>query len=285
LKNKIFKLLQNKKFQKKFRKFNLFLCLISIIFIFEAYRSLAYSNQYNFSLFFTPLIYLFLNYVFGILMWINYMKRNYDGASINYLSAWLLGRLTRYIPGGVSTFSTRMDQFLPKEKDHKKLFRGLIEEQFIGPILIIFTIGFLYLYGLEEIKSIEIFSIFFIVFILFRYLFLKVNGNRVTILTSPTYMFFNILTMFFFIFTLSLNFFELDPLINTIIYQFSTSISLLFVGVPAGLGIREFIYLNIETKEIQGNLVAMFALSIRYHMLFLDFMSGIFGLILRFFKK
>lgn len=218
-------------------------------------------------------------------MWTNYMKRTYKGLSKDYLVAWLLGRLTRYIPGGFSTISTRVDQVLPQDKDHKKLLKGLIEEQFIGPFLTIITIGFLYLYGLEDLKIMEVFFIFFIVYVVFRYLFLNFVTKETSILTNPFYMFFNIFTMFLFLFIISSYFYESNSLLNTIRYQLSTSVSLLFVGVPAGLGIREFIFINFETEVLSKNLIVLYALSVRYHMIFLDFLCGISGLFLRAFKK
>ena len=68
-------------------------------------------------------------------------------------------------------------------------------------------------------------------------------------------------------------------------YQFSSAVSLFFVGVPAGIGVREAIFYlvsNIEFKEIE---ILQLLIQIRLYNFVADLMFGIYGFTKVYLKK
>ena len=80
------------------------------------------------------------------------MKRNYGGSSANYFYTWALSKLGKYIPSGIMILTSRLNQKLPKNKDSKNIFIGLLEEQFLLPLTGFLSSLFFLMFRVENYK-------------------------------------------------------------------------------------------------------------------------------------
>ena len=277
--------LQNEKFQKKIKYVNLLLALFCLIFILNFYIENKLEIKLNTKTFYFEVIFLTLISLISANVWSDYMVANYKGSKFDYFNNWSFSKLGRYIPMGIMVLSVRLNQDLPKNKNSNKILFGLIEEQFLGPILCLPALCISLLFG-DGVSLLYWYLVCqLIVFIIFRKIYFKINHGLVSLLNFPAfYVSSLVLNVVFFTFiavNLELN----DPFRLGLLYSISTSIALLFPGVPAGLGIREAIFFiwsneagaNVETIEL------MF--QVRIVTIFVDLLFGLWGIAKIYFFK
>lgn len=277
-------LLSNESHQRRLTKINLFLAILSSIFIYFLYMDIQETLTLRYS--FKPLeiAVLVINYILGIKIWQKFSYNNYGENFGKDYSHWAFSRIGRYIPGGLAVLSMRISEKIPKEKNKSNQLFGILEEQFLSPLIIIFT--FLIFYFLPiNFSGIVLTVVFFITFFTFRFLYLKVVKNSKSILLSPLLIIFHVLSFFAFLLIVAHNLGLEEPQIAAVYYQFSTSLSLLFVGVPAGIGIREMIFYFISENLISKEYLFLILFQTRVNILICDIIFGLIGFYNIYIKK
>lgn len=256
----ILKKLESEKNQKNIKKFNITLSFLAIFFIARLYSefnltSFKITNKFILALV-IQLCVLFLSYK----IWRNFLINNNVEINSSYLDNWSQANINKYIPGGIGLSITRFSIAKNLSMDSKKLFFGMIEDQLKG-ILIVFPFIIASFIFVSELQK-NYFYIFSIVLTL--YLLSKISNQY-----SKKFNFISLFSKnFIFIFLsnitqVGVNFLVLSTLLETtnvqliyisILYSVSASLSLIFIGSPAGLGIRELIFYiyssNLLTNEI-----------------------------------
>lgn len=277
-------LISNESYQLRLSKINLILALLSSIFIYFVYVDIQETLNLRYSFNILEILVLVSNYVLGIRLWKKFLYNNYgENLRIDY-SHWAFSRIGRYIPGGLAVLSMRIAEKIPKEKNKLNQLFGILEEQFLSPLIIIFT--FL-LFSLLPVNfnGVALIIIFLITFFTFRFIYLKIIKNSKSILLSPLLIIFHVLSFFVFLFIVAQNLGFEEPQIAAVYYQFSTSLSLLFVGVPAGIGLREMIFYFISENSFSKEYLFLILFQTRVNILICDILFGLIGFYNIYIKK
>lgn len=282
--DKLVNLIKSSKFQKNLKKFNFLLTLLSFLIIFETFQNSNFTNLnffYSNSIFLTGLLLYFAN----LIIWSRFMSSNYEQFSPSYFINWSRSRLGRYIPSGVLLVTTRLEENLSEGKNSKKILFGLLEEQFLFSIVGIFTVSLYLNFQVFNNPYLNFFTASFVVVLIIKifYLYLRIE------FTSLINFFFN------FILIINLNFIFLEMISAELnledsyqiaaLYFLSTCLGLLFVGVPAGIGIRELIFLNITTNFFDEIYILEVLIATRVIYLLFDILFGLLGNIFYFINK
>jgi len=258
--NYILKQLESEKNQTKIKKFNIALSFLAIFFIARLYSefnltSFKITNRFTLALV-IQLVVLFLSYK----IWRNFLINNNVEINSSYLDNWSQANINKYIPGGLGLSITRFSIAKNLSMDSKKLFFGMIEDQFKG-ILIVFPFIIASFIFVSELQK-NYFYLFSIVLTL--YLLSKISNKYSKKLNFKSLFSKNFIFIFLSNITqVGVNFLVLSTLLEStnvqliyisILYSVSASLSLIFIGSPAGLGIRELIFYiyssNLLTNEI-----------------------------------
>lgn len=282
--DKLVNLIKSSKFQKNLKKVNFLLTLLSFLIIFETFQNSNFTNLnffYSNSIFLTGLLLYFAN----LIIWSRFMSSNYEQFSPSYFINWSRSRLGRYIPSGVLLVTTRLEENLSEGKNSKKILFGLLEEQFLFSIVGIFTVSLYLNFQVFNNPYLNFFTASFVVVLIIKifYLYLRIE------FTSLINFFFN------FILIINLNFIFLEMISAELnledsyqiaaLYFLSTCLGLLFVGVPAGIGIRELIFLNITTNFFDEIYILEVLIATRVIYLLFDILFGLLGNIFYFINK
>ena len=256
----ILKKFESKKNQNFIKRFNSILSLIAIFFIVRLFSEYSFTNFKFTNLFILALIMqiIFLFTLFGI--WRNFLLNNNVDPNTSFIENWSQANVNKYIPGGIGSSITRFSISKNLSKDSKKIFFGMIEDQTRGAILVLpYMMASFFFEGLLEKNFLYLFTFTTSLFLIF-----KVSKVYSTKLNFKS-LFIDNLTFITFSCALqiAINFTILSTLLNStysqliyisILYFVSASLGLLFIGSPAGLGIREFIFYiyasNLLTSEI-----------------------------------
>lgn len=263
--------------QKKLKKFNLFMSLISLIFITKIF--FEYRNKLLIKfLFFSPSFYIaVISYLAAAYLWSKLMKDNYGGNILDYFYNWCFSKIGKYIPSGLMLFSVRLNQKNTINKNPKSIFYGLIQEQFIFPLVQIPALAICIINNL----NFNIFLLYgilsFLIFYLLKFIFYKLRNNAKTLLNYPIVFLVisNLQLLILFNIAVYLNY--QNPSKIALYYFLSSSLGLLFVGVPAGIGIREFIFYKITNNFLDETIFLEYVLSVRILFLLVDLLFGIVG--------
>lgn len=213
--------------------FNLLLSMISILYLIREIITLDFEIEFRYS-------YLFLIYIFSQFFYAKswrYLVKHHTKINNKHLEiSWLTSVIGRYTPFKVGIPLLRKT-FFEESFSTRKLLNCLIREHILT-FSISMLLGVLLLFnGLESIQ------LFFIVFLFFIF---KIFGSDY----FNYYLISQLISLIFIIFAI----YEVTGTINfnlAIMYVFSSGISLLFIGSPAGIGIREAIFLNfLEFSKI-----------------------------------
>ena len=277
-------LLSNESLQLRLTKINLFLAILSSIFIYFIYRDIQeiLTLRYTFNI--LEIVVLLSNYILGIKIWQKFSHNNYGENFGKDYSHWAFSRIGRYIPGGLAVLSMRISEKIPKEKNKSNQLFGILEEQFLSPLIIIFTLLIFYLLPIN-FSGVILIVIFLITFFTFRFIYLKIIKNSKSILLSPLLVVFHVLSFFAFLLIVAYNLGLEEPQIAAVYYQFSTSLSLLFIGVPAGIGIREMIFYFISENLISKEYLFLILFQTRVNILICDIIFGLIGFYNIYIKK
>jgi len=256
----ILKKLESEKNQQKIKKFNAALSILAIFFVARLYSefnltSLKITNKFTLAVL-VQVVVLFISYK----IWKNFLINNNVEINSSYLDNWSHANINKYIPGGIGLSITRFSIAKNLSMDSKKLFFGMIEDQFKG-ILIIFPFiiaSFIFVGELQKNYF------YFSSIALTLYLLSKFSNQYSKRLNFKSLFSNNFINIFLSnIMQVGVNFLVLSTLLDTtnvqliyisILYCVSAALSLIFIGSPAGLGIREFIFYiysaNLLTNEI-----------------------------------
>ena len=258
--NSILQKLESEKNQKNIKKFNIVLSFLAIFFVARLYSefnltSLKITNRFILALL-VQLVVMFISYK----IWKNFLINNNIETNASYIDNWSQANINKYIPGGIGLSITRFSIAKNLSMDSKKLFFGMIEDQFKGVIIILPFIIASFIFVSEIQKN------YFYFFSVASALFLisKISDQYSKRLNFKSLFYKNfIFILLSFIIQVGVNYLVLSTLLDStnvqliyisILYCVSASLSLIFIGSPAGLGIREFIFYiyssNLLTNEI-----------------------------------
>ena len=265
----ILKILESEKNQKNIKKFNIFLSILAVFFIGRLYSefnltSLKISNIFIFALI-THLIFLFVLYK----IWRNFLINNNIETNTSYLDNWGQANLNKYIPGGIGLSITKISIAKNLSIDSKKILFGMIEDQLRGAVLVFpfFIISFILKSELQKIY------LYFFSITLALYLISKISNQYSKKLNFKSIFSRNLIFIFLSnIIQVVINYLVLSTLLDSsnveliyisILYCVSASLSLIFIGSPAGIGIRELIFYIYSSSLLTNEIMLSYLLLIR----------------------
>ena len=265
----ILKILESEKNQKNIKKFNIFLSILAVFFIGRLYSefnltSLKISNTFIFALI-THLMFLFVLYK----IWSNYLINNNIETNTSYLDNWGQANLNKYIPGGIGLSITKISIAKNLSIDSKKILFGMIEDQLRGAVLVFpfFIISFILKSELQKIY------LYFFSITLALYLISKISNQYSKKLNFRSLFSRNLIFIFLTnIIQVVINYLVLSTLLDSsnveliylsILYCVSASLSLIFIGSPAGIGIRELIFYIYSSSLLTNEIMLSYLLLIR----------------------
>ena len=278
--NRLFYQIDNKINIKKIQKVGLFISLCSLIFITNEFKNINinYQNFFSNQSTYLSIFFMFISYYAFGKAWSNYLFKNSKVNKFETLMYWLYSNLSKYVPGFIGIPLLRISQ--DKKIKSKIMFFGLIEEQFI-PVITLAPLSFFLLRSNSDYFYLLIVFIVYIV-IFFKLLHFFVNfkfkfGKFISYSQSSNYLIVGFILQFFSILLICLeidskNFFKL-----AILYLFSSSLSLLFIGSPSGIGVRELILYTLSNFYFQTNELITLMIYARIIYLISDIFSGIVG--------
>ena len=265
----ILKILESEKNQKNIKKFNIFLSILAVFFIGRLYSefnltSLKISNTFIFALI-THLMFLFVLYK----IWRNFLINNNIETNTSYLDNWGQANLNKYIPGGIGLSITKISIAKNLSIDSKKILFGMIEDQLRGAVLVFpfFIISFILKNELQKIYF------YFFSITLALYLISKISNQYSKRLNFKSLFSRNLIFIFLSnIIQVVINYLVLSTLLDSsnveliyisILYCVSASLSLIFIGSPAGIGIRELIFYIYSSSLLTNEIMLSYLLLIR----------------------
>ena len=265
----ILKILESEKNQKNIKKFNIFLSILAVFFIGRLYSefnltSLKISNTFIFALI-THLIFLFVLYK----IWRNFLINNNIETNTSYLDNWGQANLNKYIPGGIGLSITKISIAKNLSIDSKKILFGMIEDQLRGAVIVFpfFIISFILKSELQKIY------LYFFSITLALYLISKISNQYSKKLNFKSLFGRNLIFIFLSnIIQVVINYLVLSTLLDStnveliyisILYCVSASLSLIFIGSPAGIGIRELIFYIYSSSLLTNEIMLSYLLLIR----------------------
>jgi hypothetical protein len=211
------------------------------------------------------------------LVWKKFLIQNRIESNASYFENWALSNVNKYIPGGIGLTITRFSVSKNLNKDTKKIFYGLLEEQLRGAVLVI---PFLLVSSVLVDKELRIY------FYIASYVLTLIFVSKISIIYSRKLSFISVfknnqMLLFLSNFTqIGFNFLILSTILDktfidilylAIVYSVTVSLSLVFVGSPAGLGIREVIFYFFTSNLLSNDELILFLLAARAVMIFSDF--------------
>tara|TARA_Y100000591_G_C21810249_1_gene687448 strand:- start:182 stop:1045 length:864 start_codon:yes stop_codon:yes gene_type:complete len=278
MKNKLdtlFLLLNEDKFQKRLKRFNVFVAIISIVYVGILFNSsedeITNISEVNF----IEIALLVIIYFIVGVTWVKFSTKNIQVNKKNIFFDWAYSNIGKYFPGGIGLITIRLNQDGSKEKS-KRIFFGLFEEQFLVPIL---SLPVLLISTLFLDKSYVYFGLILLQFgvvYLFKFIYFKNQKIKdISILNFSNYLIVTILSTNFLTFFIFFNLGYENFLNQGIYYLIASYIGLLFVGIPAGIGIREAIFIFLLGTE---NLIPEEILSLIYIRMLYLIVDSIYGL-------
>ena len=265
----ILKILESEKNQKNIKKFNIFLSILAVFFIGRLYSefnltSLKISNTFIFALI-MHLMFLFVLYK----IWRNFLINNNIETNTSYLDNWGQANLNKYIPGGIGLSITKISIAKNLSIDSKKILFGMIEDQLRGAVIVFpfFIISFILKSELQKIY------LYFFSITLALYLISKISNQYSKKLNFKSLFGRNLIFIFLSnIIQVVINYLVLSTLLDStnveliyisILYCVSASLSLIFIGSPAGIGIRELIFYIYSSSLLTNEIMLSYLLLIR----------------------
>jgi len=285
LTNKFFKVirvlfgrLQNDNLQIKIKRLNVILCFFSLIFVFKYFSELNF-NSYSISISWEPIAVGTFFYISNIYLWKLFMKENYEISLKDFIGNWSISKIGKYFPTGILAISARLNQKLRTGQNSQKIFYGLLEEHFAFSLIGLFSASIMLLIPSRNFKFILFPLVVFLVITLFRLIYFKFDLEFVSFLNFKYSLILHINLNFLFVFFVANNVYQQNAFNISILYFLSLCIGLFFVGVPAGIGIREAIFIFLLGSTKLEIFEMEFLINIRIILLFLDLLFFLFGLI------
>ena len=267
--SKAFDVLKQEKVQKKIKIFNSLLAFISLIIIFTTLLNEGYIYSL-YTLSFTTLLVGSLFYLSNLYLWTFFMKQNYQLSIEDFINNWSLSKLGKYIPAGIMILTSRLNQKVKRNQNTKKIFYGLLEEQFLFSLIGLVTSVLVISYFSSTYQPVVFLIISTLLVILIKKIIDKSSFDYIFLINNKIIVILNLNLNLLFIYLIAL---DISPDISfeiAIFYFLSSCLSLFFVGVPAGIGIREFIFLFFMTPDNLNFAEYDFLFTIRLAIILLD---------------
>ena len=271
----IFNFISKDKNQRILKKINLLLSFLCIYFIWNIFTQ--YKSNILFNLTIEEAFLVIISYILAGLLWSKYMKDNYQGKLSDYFYNWSFSKIGKFIPTGLVTLTVRLNQKVSKNKTSKEIFYGVLEEQFLFPLVSIPAIG-LYLSHKFEYQYIYLLPIYFgTFFYVIKFLYSKIRGDKNTLMSYPYLFISYLLFQFLLLYFIAENMGYEDSFTLACYYFLSSSLGLFFIGVPAGIGMREAIFLMVTNNFLADVLLLDYAIKVRLVFIIADLFFGLIG--------
>ena len=276
---KLFSYINDRKFQKKLKTINIGIAFIATLYIVTIVYLSEESLNILLSINLVEVLLLgFIYFIVGV-TWVNFSTDSVFTVKKNIFFDWSYSNIGKYFPGGVGLISIRLNQDAEKRNSKKILF-GLFEEQFLIPGLslpVLFFSSFFLKNNYFYILIIT-FQIAF-VYLFKRGYFINKKIKNISLLNFSNYLIIAILLTNFLTFFVFYNLGYENYLNLGIYYLIASYAGLLFVGIPAGFGIREgiFLFLLGTNFTVSQDLSTLLYFRILY--LIVDIFYGFLGFI------
>lgn len=270
--NRLVRLLDNilNNHVSKIKFLNRLLTIICLFFLFRLTQNIDFQFQFEVEYIAASLL-IIVGYLFQSISWSLILKNKFESTVV---ISWFVSVIGKYIPFKIGVPLLRVSEDVENsEVQSHKYFVSFLKE-FLFQILS--GVMFSTIYILTKISEVDVFVIIGIYLILnlgFS-IYLKSNLFLINFFNTISYLFF----LLAIVFIGNLMFGEINFDLG-IAYIVSSVISLIFVGSPAGIGIREYLFIFL----FQSNLIyfeinyLQFLVSIRIIFIFSDFISTILG--------
>lgn len=254
---------------KKVKIINRIITLICIFLIIQTFRGSNISLSWNIFYFYTVIIIL-IGYLCQSITWSLIIE---DKIKKLRIESWFLSLVGKYLPLKLGVPLIRASEdFQDNNTDTKKYFFSVIKELLFQALS---ATGVVLIYLVSKYFEVQyLISLFIYCFIVFLIYKKTKYRNFLIFLTSTFSYIFYILAINFLLEELNYSF-ALDI---ALVYISVSVISLLFVGSPAGIGIRE--YLLILFFENQVNFVDIDFLQIAILLRIIFINSDLFGFLI-----
>ena len=283
-----FTFFDSKKNLTYFKKFGLLISILSFVFIFTELKVLEVNlNLINYQSYIKAILLMIVSYIMFGITWASFMHNNLELNIKNSIIYWSYSNLGKYIPGFIGIPILRISQ--SSQIKSKILFYGLLQEQ-LTPVLVLVPSAVIALYLNIKIERFFIFlALLGSILFLFKKIFSKFNplGIHMGYVSNLYVLFAGFLFQYLAIYLICKDISQESPHQLALLYTLSSSVSLIFIGPPSGIGIREFLLFQLSKTFFIEQVLITTMISLRVIYFFSDTISGILGLLasLRMSKK
>tara|TARA_B100000131_G_scaffold218016_1_gene209527 strand:- start:174 stop:1043 length:870 start_codon:yes stop_codon:yes gene_type:complete len=277
--NKLFTYLNDSEVQKKLKRLNILISLIAIFYIYQLIEKNLFTTNFNFQVNFLEVGILVITYFVVGITWVKFSNKNAKIVRRDVFFDWAYSNIGKYVPGGFGIVSIRLNQS-SEEKNSKRILFGLLEEQFLVPLLSL-PILIVSTYILDE-TGLILFIIFFQVIFIFLFKKIYFQNSRLennSLLNYSSYLLTSILLTNLVTILIFYNLGFDDYLHQAIYYLIASYTALIFVGVPSGIGIREGIFFLLSDISFNFSQQLDALIYIRVLYLIVDTLFGLIGFI------
>ena len=278
--DKIFNYINNfiNKNLSKLKWINRFVATICFYLLYQLFLNNSFSLNWSWNLIFFPLI-LLIGYMFQSFSWSLIISNKLKKEMI---TSWFLSLIGKYFPFKIAVPLLRLTKDLDTHKaDTKKYFFGVIYEVFYqilaGSITVIF-------YLISKLYDISF------VFSMISFLIILLISYKLTSSLKPLLLLTSLLGYVFYVFgiyALLSNLGYTTELDIAVAYIGFSTVSLLFIGSPAGIGIREYLFVTFFQTQgfLENSEYLQIAVLIRIIFVITDFMGYAIFKIIEFINK
>lgn len=262
------------------KNFGLLISILSFVFIFTELKVLEVNlNLINYQTYIKSILLMILSYIMFGITWATFIHNNLELDNKDSFIYWSYSNLGKYIPGFIGIPILRISQ--SSQIKSKILFYGLLQEQ-LTPVIVLVPSAVIAMY--LNIK-IEKFFIFFVslvsILFLFKKIFAKFNplGIHMSYVSNLYILFAGFLFQYLSIYLICSDISQESPHQLALLYTLSSSVSLIFIGPPSGIGIREFLLFQLSKTFFVEEVLITTMISLRVIYFFSDAIIGILGLL------
>ena len=282
--NYFFEIISLQKNQKKLKKVNIFLSIICFLFIIDSYFQINEKINVQIKVTVTEVLLTTLSYFCVAVLWSKYMKLNYDGEFQDYFYNWSISKVGKFVPTGIMTLTIRLNQKIKDSKSYKQIFTGTLEEQVLFPLV---SIPAIIISIRQDSKINKLFVVLFtliVSFIIIKAIYTKFKSNKYSLINFQFLFILHLYFQFLVLYIIANRFDYEHPAEVALFYFLASSIGLFFIGVPSGLGIREYIFLISVGSELNFENLFGYMFTIRILFFATDLLFGLIGFVGKFLK-
>ncbi len=254
---------------EKVKIINRIITLICIFLIFQTFKGFEVSLSWNIFYLYTAIIIL-IGYLCQSITWSLIIE---DKIKKLRIESWFLSLVGKYLPLKLGVPLIRASEdFQDNNADTKKYFFSVLKEllfQVLSATGVVFVYLFSKYFGVQYLFALLFYC--FIVFLIYK----KTQYRNVLIFLTSTFSYI------FYIFAINLLLEELNysfALDIALVYISVSVISLLFVGSPAGIGIREYLLILFFEDQVDFVNIDFLQIAILLRIIFIN--SDLFGFLI-----